>query len=120
MKSKLITLMVLSAVLAAGSVQSRAKGPDHSSRPKSAPVNSDRIKEQNLARDMVQFARVRYEAGNFEAANKILQATLEIDPRCHAGWYYLHLVQKAMNTKKPSDNSVRPWYPTMPPRPIRE
>jgi Tfp pilus assembly protein PilF len=68
---------------------------------------------------LVQIARERFEAGNLKAADKILQAALEIEPRNNEAWYYSDLVQKAIRANE-NRKGIRLWYPTVPPRPSRQ
>jgi len=75
--------------------------------------------DDELVHRLVQIARDRYETGNLKAADKILQAALEIEPRNNEAWYYKDLLQQAIRANK-DRNIVRPWYPTLPPRPVHE
>ena len=75
--------------------------------------------DHDLVHRLVQIARDRYEAGNFEAADKILRAALEIEPRNNEAWYYLSLLDETVRANKNSKR-VRRWYPTIPPRPVHE
>ena len=74
---------------------------------------------KDLAHRMVQVARDRYETGRFESADKILQASLEIDPGNAEACYYLALVQKAVEMNK-NHHGAQPWYPTIPPGPAKK
>lgn len=72
---------------------------------------------KELAQRMVQVAKARYETGRIASAEKILHATLEIDPGSQAARYYLDLVQEAVQANK---DHIREWYPTNPPRPVHQ
>jgi Tfp pilus assembly protein PilF len=88
------------------------------SSPRSANDFTD-CEMKELALRMVQVAQARYETGRIESAEKILQATLEIDPESRVGRYYLGLIQETVEANKARKlEIVQPWYPTNPPRPV--
>jgi Tfp pilus assembly protein PilF len=107
MTTKLIVAASLLTLLWIGSVYSS---------PKSANDFTEREMKE-LALRMVQVAKARYETGRIESAEKILQATLEIDPGSQAARYYLGLVQEAVKANK---DYIREWFSTNPPRPARK
>ena len=87
--------------------------PDKAKQPDSATADHD------LVHRLVQIARDKYEVGKLAAADKILKAALEIEPRNNEAWYYSDLLQKTIQEHKNS-KPICPWYPTIPPRPVNE
>ncbi|HZR21699.1 MAG TPA: hypothetical protein VFE51_30735 [Verrucomicrobiae bacterium] len=115
MNSKLIAAFSIFTFLWTSSVYSDPKPLGRSSDNKG--TQEERAKgDSDLVHRLVQIARERYKAGNLKAADKILQAALEVEPRNNEAWYYSDLVEKAIRANK-SRKDVRLWYPTVPPRP---
>lgn len=114
MNSKLIAAFTILTVFWTGSVYSDPKPLGRLSDRKATEERGN--DNGDLVHRLVQVARARYEAGNLKAADKILQAALEIEPRNNEAWYYSDLVQKAIRANK-NRKDVRLWYPTVPPRP---
>ena len=115
MNSKLIAALTIFTFLWTSSVYADPEPPGRSSDNKG--TREERRKgDGDLVHRLVQIARERYEAGNLKAADKILQAALEVEPRNKEAWYYSDLVQKATRANK-NRRDVRLWYPIVPPRP---
>jgi hypothetical protein len=115
MNSKLLLIVSGLLIFWTSRVYSDPKPLGRSSNQKQWQQNGTKA-EDDLVHRLVQIAREKFEAGKFEAADKILRAALEIQPRNHEAWYYSDLLQKAIEANK-DRRSIRLWYPTIPPRP---
>ncbi len=80
----------------------------------------ERIAKVRLIHDLVEIAMEKQRAGATDAAERILQAAVEIDPMNQEACSNLGLVQRAIQKKETFRDTLRPWYPTIPPRPARE
>lgn len=109
MNSKLVPILTALVLFWTSSVYSDPK-PLGRSRNEKAREREGAATDHELVHRLVQIARDKYEAGKIGAADKILRAALEIEPRNNEAWYYSHLVQKTIQENK-KRNPIRPWYP---------
>jgi hypothetical protein len=117
MNSKLIAAFTILTVFWTSGVYSDPKPLGPLSEHK---ATEERGKDHGaLVHRLVQIARERFEAGNLKAADKILQAALEIEPTNNEAWYYSDLVQKAIRANE-NRKGIRLWYPEVPPRASRQ
>ena|SRR5579864_3198240 len=116
MNSKIVPILTVLVFFWTSSVYSDPKplgrlSSDKARQPDGATTDHD------LVHRLVEIARDKFEAGKLAAADKILQAALEIEPRNNEVWYYSDLLQKTIRENK-NHKPIRPWYPTIPPRPV--
>ena len=118
MKCELVMVVPLAALLYAVSGYSSPRGFKEWAKPTVTHQETNSVTISDLVHRMVQSAKDRYEAGRIEAADKLLQAALEIDAENAEARYYLRLVQESRraNQLRQTHARSRLWYPTLPPR----
>jgi Tfp pilus assembly protein PilF len=115
-----LTLALLSACLV-GCAHSNPDQKVSAPPPSSVQRQATPETKGGLAHQVVQIAKRKYLSGNFDEADTILQAALEIDPKSPEALYYLELIATTRQVQEqelhPSAPGTGLWYPTLPPRP---
>ncbi len=120
MKCELVMVVPVAALLCAVSGYSSPRAFKECAKPTVTHQETNSVTISDLVHRMVQIAKDRYETGRIQAADKILQAALEIDAENPKARYYLRLVQETRRANQLRQRHARSrlWYPTIPPRPV--
>jgi len=85
----------------------------------SAGPNIPEVQDVRIDVDrVVEAAAEELKCGQVGHAKRLLAIALAIVPENRKAQYYSSLVEECIYL--PSKTAVRPWYPTLPPRPVQQ